>query len=111
MNLVNMLILSKEYSAAENLTTLYEELVLKHLGKDCLDYGVCQLTKGILAYGQGRAKDAELYFLSAESIFQGLLNEDNYYSKTVYRYLYNLYGKCGKLELAAEFRSKLHSNN
>ena len=50
MNLVNMLILSKEYSAAENLTALYEKLVSEYLGKDCLDYGVCQLTKGILAY-------------------------------------------------------------
>lgn len=107
MNLVNMLILSKEYSAAENLTALYEKLVSEYLGKDCLDYGVCQLTKGILAYKHGQAKEAEVCLLSADNIFHEVLGEKNDYSKTVCRYLYHLYRRWKKMELAEEYSKKL----
>lgn len=107
MNLVNMLILSKDFDAAEHLTTFYENLVLENLGKDCIDYGVCLLTKGIISYALGKPANAEACLLSAESVFNEILEEDNGYSKTTCQYLYNLYRRWQKPELAEEYKQKL----
>lgn len=107
MNLVNMLILSKDFDAAENLTAFYENLVLENLGKDCIDYGVCLLAKGIISFSLGKAANAETYLLSAEAVFDDILEEDNGYSKTTCQYLYNLYRRWSKPELAEGYKQKL----
>lgn len=107
MNLVNMLILSKDFDAAESLTAFYENLVLENLGKDCIDYGVCLLTKGIISYALGKPANAETCLLSAEAVFNEILEEDNGYSKTTCQYLYNLYRRWQKPELAERYKQKL----
>ena len=107
MNLVNMLILSKDFDAAEGLTTFYENLVLENLGKDCIDYGVCLLAKGIISYALKKTSNSETFLLSAEAVFNDILEEDNGYSKTTCQYLYNLYRRWQKPELAEEYKQKL----
>ena len=107
MNLVNMLILSKDFDAAESLTAFYENLVLENLGKDCIDYGVCLLAKGIIFYALNKTTNAETYLLSAETVFDNILEEENGYSKTTCQYLYNLYRRWQKPELADEYKQKL----
>jgi len=107
MNLVNMLILSKDFDAAEILTAFYGNLVLENLGKDCMDYGVCQLAKGIISYARGKASTAETCLLSAKAVFDDILQEDNGYSKTTCQYLYNLYRRWQKPELAEGYKQKL----
>ena len=107
MNLVNMLILSKDFDTAERLTAFYENRVLENLGKDCIDYGVCLLTKGIISYALNKAANAETYLLSAETVFDNILEEENGYSKTTCQYLYNLYLRWQKPELAEEYKQKL----
>jgi len=107
MNLVNMLILSKDFDAAEHLTAFYENLVLENLGKDCIDYGVCLLAKGIISYALGKPANAEACLLSAEAVFNEILEEDNGYSKTPCQYLYNLYRRWQKPELAERYKQKL----
>lgn len=107
INLVNMLILSKDFDAAESLTAFYKNLVLENLGKDCIDYGVCLLAKGIISYALGKAANAETCLLSAEAVFNDILDEDNGYSKTTCQYLYNLYRKWQKTELAEGYKQKL----
>lgn len=107
MNLVNMLILSKDFDTAERLTAFYENRVLENLGKNCIDYGVCLLTKGIISYALNKAANAETYLLSAETVFDNILEEENGYSKTTCQYLYNLYRRWQKPELAEEYKQKL----
>lgn len=107
MNLLNMLILSKDFDAAESLTAFYENLVLENLGKDCIDYGVCLLAKGIISYALGKPANAEACLLSAEAVFNEILEEDNGYSKTTCQYLYNLYRRWQKTELAEGYKQKL----
>ena len=103
MNLVNMLILSKDFDAAEHLTAFYENLVLENLG----NYGVCLLAKGIISYALGKPANAEACLLSAEAVFNEILEEDNGYSKTTCQYLYNLYRRWQKPELAERYKQKL----
>ena len=107
MNLVNMLILSKDFDTAERLTAFYENLVLENLGKDCIDYGVCLLAKGIISYALGKPANTENCLLSAEAVFAEVLEEDNGYSKTTCQYLYNLYRRWQKPELAEGYKQKL----
>lgn len=107
MNLVNMLILSKDFDTAERLTAFYENLVLENLGKDCIDYGVCLLAKGIISYALGKPANTENCLLSAEAVFDEVLEEDNGYSKTTCQYLYNLYRRWQKPELAEGYKQKL----
>ena len=104
---VNMLILSKDFDAAESLTAFYENLVLENLGEDCIDYGVCLLAKGIIFYALNKTTNAETYLLSAETVFDNILEEENGYSKTTCQYLYNLYRRWQKPELADEYKQKL----
>lgn len=107
MNLVNMLILSNDFETVENLTAFYEKIVLENLGEHCIDYGVCLLAKGIISYALGRARDAENHLLEAETVFNDILENGNDYSKTTCQYLYHLYRRWEKLELAERYKQKL----
>lgn len=111
MNLVNLLMLSKQYAAAESLTAFYEKTVLEHMGENCMDYGICQLAKGTIAYAHGQTAEAENYLLSAENIFHNVMGDDNDYSRTTYRYLYSLYYRCGRTELAEKYKTLIRTGN
>lgn len=106
MNLVNMLLLGKEWEQARQILSLYESLVLEYESAECLDYGVCQTMYGILALGEKNPADAERYLLQAEQIISPIMGIDNDYTKTVYHHLYSLYARWNKPELAQKYKEK-----
>ena len=109
INLTNMLILAKDYNMAAQILTLYENTVLEHEGSQTFDYGICQFMNGVLALSEGIPAKAENYLLSAESIITDIMGTDNEYTKSVYKYLYNLYARWHKPELAEKYRTCLIS--
>ena len=66
---------------------------------------------GILCYREGNAAEAERHLLSAETIIADVMGTDNDYMKTVYRYLYFLYTRWKKPELAQKYKQKLLEAN
>ena len=106
INLTNMLILAKDYDRASQILALYENTVLEHEGSQTFDYGICQFMNGVLALSEGIPAKAETYLLSAETIITDVMGTDNKYTKSVYKYLYNLYARWHKTELAGEYREK-----
>lgn len=105
-NLANMLIIGNELAQARELLTLYESLISEYENEECLDYGFCQTMFGILCYREGKATEAEHHLLSAEAIISAVMGTDNDYMKTVYRYLYSLYTRWKKPELAQKYKEK-----
>ena len=89
--------------------TLYENTVLEHEGSQTFDYGICQFMNGVLALSEGIPAKAETYLLSAETIITDVMGTDNKYTKSVYKYLDNLYARWHKTELADNYRNKLLS--
>ena len=106
INLTNMLILAKDYNMAAQVLALYENTVLEHECSQTFDYGICQFMNGVLALSEGIHAKAETYLLSAETIITDVMGTDNEYTKSVYKYLYNLYARWHKPELAGEYREK-----
>ena len=109
INLTNMLILAKDYDMVAQVLTLYENTVLEHEGSQTFDYVICQFMNGVLALSEGIPARAETYLLSAETIITDVMVTDNKYTKSVYKYLYNLYARWHKTELADNYRNKLLS--
>lgn len=109
INLTNMLILAKDYDMAAQVLALYENTVLEHEGSQTFDYGICQFMNGVLALSEGIPAKAETYLLSAETIITDVMGTNNEYTKSVYKYLYNLYARWHKTELADSYRNKLLS--
>src|SRR5574344_1572480 len=107
MNLTNMMILSKEFEKAEQILSMYENLIVEHVGCDTLDYGVCKLTAGIISLVQGKAQPAETNLLAAEAILTNIVGSDNDYVKTTHQYLRTLYLRWGNPELAEKYHDKL----
>lgn len=91
INLTNMLILARDYDMVAQVLTLYENTVLDHEGSQTFDYGICQFMNGVLALSERIPAKAETYLLSAETIITDVMGTDNKYTKSVYKYLYNLY--------------------
>lgn len=110
INLTNMLILAKDYDMAAQILALYENTVLEHEDSQTFDYGISQFMNGVLALSEGIPTKAETYLLSAETIITDVMGTDNEYAKSVYKYLYNLYAKWHKTELADSYRNKLLSS-
>ncbi len=65
---------------------------------------------GVLALSEGIPAKAENYLLTAESIITDVMGTDNQYTKSVYKYLYNLYARWHKPEMADSYRNKLLSS-
>lgn len=107
MNLTNMMILSREFEKAEQILSMYENLVVEHVGCDTLDYGVCKLTAGIINLVQGQAQPAETNLLAAEAILTNIVGNDNDYVKNTHQYLRTLYLRWRKPELAEKYTKKL----
>ena len=110
-NLANMLIIGNELAQAKELLSLYESLISEYENDECLDYGFCQTMFGILCYREGKAAEAERHLLSAETIIADVMGTDNDYMKTGYRYLYFLYTRWKKPELAQKYKQKLLEAN
>ena len=107
MNLTNMMILSREFEKAEQILSMYENLVVEHVGCDTLDYGVCKLTAGIINLVQGQSQPAETNLLAAEAILTNIVGNDNDYVKNTHQYLRTLYLRWRKPELAEKYTKKL----
>ena len=110
MNLINILLLSKDVDNAKIVLEQYESLVLEHLSDTSLDYGICKLSKGIIDMMEGMPESAEMNLLGAENIIGNAMGTDNDYMKTTYRYLNNLYARWKKPEKAIEYRDKFLHN-
>lgn len=106
-NLANMLIIGNELAQARELLNLYESVISEYENEECLDYGFCQTMFGILYYREGKADEAERHLLSAETVIADVMGTNNDYMKTVCRYLYSLYTRWKKPELARNYREKL----
>lgn len=106
MNLINMLLLTKDVDNAKIVLKQYEALVLEHLSNTSLDYGICKLSRGIIDMMEGKPESAEMNLLDAENIIENAVGMDNDYIKTTYRYLNNLYARWKKPETAIEYRDK-----
>ena len=106
LNLSNMLLLSKENDMALQVLSTYEALVLEYEGSHSFDYGVCELMHGVIALSAENATEAENRLLSAESIIGDVMGCDNDYMKSVYQYLYYLYTRWNKSELAFKYEKK-----
>ena len=104
-----MLILSKDYDMAAQVLTLYENTILEHEGSQTFDYSICQFMNGVLALSEGIPAKAENYLLTAENIITDVMGTDNQYTKSVYKYLYNLYARWHKTELASLYYNKILS--
>ena len=96
----------KNPDMAKQVLSVYENLVLEHEEAQTLDNGVCQMMYGAIALSDSKAKEAELYLLSAENIITGVMGTDNDYAKTVYLYLNNLYTRWQKPEQALAYKNK-----
>ena len=106
MNLINMLLLAKDVDNAKIVLEQYEALVLEHLSDTSLDYGICELSQGIIDMMERKPEAAEINLLGAESIIGNAVGTDNDYMRTTYRYLNNLYARWKKPEKAIEYRDK-----
>lgn len=106
MNLINMLLLSKDVDNAKIVLEQYESLLLEHLSDTSLDYGICKLSRGIIDMMEGKPEPAEINLLGAENIIENVVGTDNDYMRTTYRYLNNLYARWKKPEKAIEYRDK-----
>lgn len=111
LNLSNMLLLSKENDMALQVLSTYEALVLEYEGSHSFDYGVCELMHGVIALSTGNATEAENRLLSAESIIGDVIGCDNDYMKSVYQYLYYLYTRWNKSELAFKYEKKYRDSH
>ncbi len=111
MNLINMLLLAKDSESAKIVLSQYEALVLEHLSDISLDYGICKLSHGMIDMMDKKPESAELNLLAAEDIICNALGTDNDYAKIAYRYLNNLYARCGKKDKAIEYRDKYFEVN
>lgn len=111
LNLSNMLLLSKENDMALQVLSTYEALVLEYEGSHSFDYGVCELMHGVIALSTGNATEAENRLLSAESIIGDVMGCDNDYMKSVYQYLYYLYTRWNKSELAFKYEKKYRDSH
>lgn len=111
MNLINMLLLSKDVDSAKVVLEQYEALVLEHLSDTSLDYGICKLSRGIIDMMEGKPTLAEMNLLAAENIIGNAVGTDNDYMKTTYKYLNNLYARWKKPKKAIEYRDKFLNSN
>lgn len=96
---------------ALQVLSTYEALVLEYEGSHSFDYGVCELMHGVIALSTGNATEAENRLLSAESIIGDVMGCDNDYMKSVYQYLYYLYTRWNKSELAFKYEKKYRDSH
>ena len=98
LSLANMLVQNKEYDSALEIIDFCESTIDEVMGRNNLDYGMCEFYRGVIAYTRSQPVIAEQHLLNADAVFHAVMNEnpDNDYSKSTARYLYSLYMRWGK---------------
>lgn len=109
----NMLVQNKEYDSALEIIDFCESTIDEVMGRNNLDYGMCEFYRGVIAYTRSQPVIAEQHLLNADAVFHAVMNEnpDNDYSKSTARYLYSLYMRWGKKELAEQYKKILISTH
>lgn len=102
-----MMIQSGEYQKATNLIEFCETIILDYSDIKSFDYGICQFLRGIMAYQQGSPIPAEKSLLEAEDILSAYTDDDGYYLKNTRHFLYSLYSRWRKPELAEKYKTLL----
>ena len=112
LSLANMLVQNKEYDSALEVLDFCESTIEEVMGTNNLYYGLCEFYRGVIAYTRSQLVIAEQHLLNADAVFHDVMNENTYndYSKSTARYLYSLYMRCGKKELAEQYKQKLLSS-
>lgn len=107
LSLANMLVQNKEYDSALEIIDFCESTIDEVMGRNNLDYGMCEFYRGVIAYTRSQPVIAEQHLLNADAVFHAVMNEnpDNDYSKSTARYLYSLYMRWGKKELAEQYKN------
>ena len=113
LTLANMLVQNKEYVSALEIIDFCESTIDEVMGRNNLDYGLCEFYRGVIAYTRSQPVIAEQHLLNADAVFHDVMNEnpDNDYSKSTARYLYSLYMRWGKKELAEQYKKILISTH
>lgn len=108
MHLAGQLMAMKNYDEAEDILNFCESIIKEYMGSTNLDFGICKFYQGIMLYHKSNFVLAEKPFLEAHTIFEQILEttpEHNYlYSSR--KYLYSLYMRMGKPELARQYKAK-----
>ena len=113
LSLANMLVQNKEYDSALEIIDFCESTIDEVMGRNNLDYGMCEFYRGVIAYTRSQPVIAEQHLLNADAVFHAVMNEnpDNDYSKSTARYLYSLYMRWGRKELAEQYNKILISTH
>ena len=113
LSLANMLVQNKEYDSALEVIDFCESTITEIMGTNNLDYGMCEFYRGVIAYTRSQPVIAEQHLLNADAVFRGVMNEnpDNDYTKSTARFLYSLYMRWGKKELAEQYKKILISTH
>lgn len=113
LTLANMLVQNNEFDSALEVLDFCESTIVEVMGTNNLDYGMCELYRGVIAYTRSQPQIAELHLLNADAVFRDVMNEspDNDYSKSTARFLYNLYMRWSKPQLAETYRQQLLGGN
>ena len=113
LSLANMLVQNKEYDSALEVIDFCESTIEEVIGTNNLDYGLCEFYRGVIAYTRSQPVIAEQHLLNADAVFHDVMNEnpDNDYSKSTARYLYSLYMRWGRKELAEQYNKILISTH
>lgn len=113
LSLANMLVQNKEYDSALEIIDFCESTIDEVMCRNNLDYGMCEFYRGVIAYTRSQPVIAEQHLLNADAVFHAVMNEnpDNDYSKSTARYLYSLYMRWGKKELAEQYKKILISTH
>lgn len=100
-----MLVQNKEYDSALEVLDFCESTIEEVIGTNNLDYGMCEFYRGVIAYTCSQPVIAEQHLLKADAVFSDVMSEcpDNDYSKSTARFLYSLYMRWGKPELAKPY--------
>jgi tetratricopeptide (TPR) repeat protein len=109
LTLANMLVQNKEFDSALEVLDFCESTIVEVMGTNNLDYGMCELYRGVIAYTRSQPQIAEQHLLNADAVFRNVMNENpgNDYSKSTARFLYSLYMRWRKTELADAYKSRL----
>lgn len=107
INLANIMIHSGAYQDAANLIEFCETFILDYSDIKSFDYGICQFLRGIMTYRQRNPVLAETALLEAENILSSYTEDDGYYLKNTRHFLYSLYSRWRKPELAEKYKKLL----
>ena len=69
LTLANMLVQNKEYVSALEIIDFCESTIDEVMGRNNLDYGMCEFYRGVIAYTRSQPVIAEQHLLNADAVF------------------------------------------